>query len=193
MMNFNIIVAQCKNSGIGMSNDLPWKIKSDLKKFYKLTKGNGNNAIIMGRNTWDSLNNKPLKLRDNLILSTSLNFEITDDNNYITKTFNNINNIIDFCKNKNYDNVWIIGGEKIYKSFLEYGNIIDNIYLTVIDKDYKCDTFFPDIDKNKFRCVEYKSHILNNNYSEYNEFIDCQVWDKIYQNKLILNISNNFI
>ena len=181
MINFNIIVAQCKNGGIGISNDLPWKIKSDLKKFYKLTKGNGNNAIIMGRNTWNSLNNKPLKLRDNLILSTSLNFEITNDNNYITKTFNNINSIIDFCKNKNYDNIWIIGGEKIYKSFLEYGNIVDNIYLTLIDKDYRCDIFFPHIDKNRFRCIEYKTHILNTDYSEYNEFMDCQVWDRIYK------------
>jgi dihydrofolate reductase len=180
-MNFNIIVAQCKNGGIGMDNNLPWKISSDLKKFYKLTKGNNNNAIIMGKNTWNSLNNNPLKWRDNLILSTSLNFEIISDNNYIIKTFNNIDMIINFCKNKNYDNIWVIGGEKIYKLFLDYENIVNNIYLTLIDKDYKCDTFFPNIDNNKFRCIQYKTHILNTNYNKDNEYLDSLIWDKIYK------------
>lgn len=177
-MNFNIIVAQCRKNGIGFNNNLPWQIRSDLQKFYKLTKGNGNNAIIMGRNTWDSLNNKSLKLRDNLILSTTLNFTTTTDNNYLTKTFNNIDTIIEFCENKNYDNVWIIGGEKIYKSFLDCENIIDNIYITLIDKDYQCDTFFPEIDKNRFRYIEHKTHILNTNY---NEFIDFMIWDQVYR------------
>ena len=60
------------NRGIGKNNNLPWKISDDLKRFSKLTKGNNNNAIIMGRNTWDSLPNKPLSQRDNLILSTTL-------------------------------------------------------------------------------------------------------------------------
>lgn len=180
-MKFNIIVAQSKNKGIGLNNNLSWKIKSDLQKFYKLTKGNGNNAIIMGKNTWNSLNNKSLKFRDNLILSTTLNFTTISDNNYLTTTFNSITKIIEFCKNKNYDNVWIIGGEKIYKVFLNYENIVNNIYLTQIDKDYECDTFFPDIDNKKFKCIEMKTHILNTTYNEYNEYMGCLVWDKIYK------------
>ena len=51
-MNINIIVAMCKNNGIGYKNNLPWRISSDLKKFRKLTIGNKKNAIIMGKNTW---------------------------------------------------------------------------------------------------------------------------------------------
>ena len=71
-MYFKLIVAVCKNYGIGKNNTLPWNIKEDLKHFSKITKGNGNNAIVMGRNTWNSFNGRHLKNRDNLILSTSL-------------------------------------------------------------------------------------------------------------------------
>ncbi len=55
----NIIVAKCLNGGIGYKNKLPWGFRSDLRRFAKLTKGQGNNAIIMGRKTWESL---PLRL-----------------------------------------------------------------------------------------------------------------------------------
>jgi dihydrofolate reductase len=43
-MLVNVIVAYCKNGGIGINNTLPWKISSDLKKFKKMTLGNKNNA-----------------------------------------------------------------------------------------------------------------------------------------------------
>ena len=59
-MNYKLIVAYCSNKGIGFNNDLPWNIRSDLIKFSKLTKGNCNNAIVMGKNTWLSLPKKPL-------------------------------------------------------------------------------------------------------------------------------------
>ena len=131
-MNFNIIVAYCQNRGIGINNTLPWKIRSDLKKFYKLTTGNGKNAIIMGKNTWVSLNSTPLKLRDNLIISETLNIDNTNINNQIIKSFKSIDLMISFCKEKNYEDIWIIGGEKLYSSFLNnenYNKLINKIYL----------------------------------------------------------------
>jgi len=46
-----LIVAFCKNRGIGFKNTLPWKLKSDMERFQKLTIGKGNNAVIIGRKT----------------------------------------------------------------------------------------------------------------------------------------------
>lgn len=176
-MNINIIVAYCKKQGIGLNNNLPWSIKSDLKKFYKLTLGNGNNAIIMGKNTWESINSTGLKKRDNLILSTTLNFENIIENNNIVKTFNSPQCLISYCENRNYDNIWIIGGEKIYSYFLEkYSAFINKIYITYIDKFYKCDSFFPKINLKKFRCISYSTHILDKFDSEY------KIYDQIYIN-----------
>ena len=71
-MNYNLIVAMYKNSrGIGYNGKIPWHSKADMLHFYKLTKGNSNNAVIMGSTTWKSLPKKMLPLRDNLILSST--------------------------------------------------------------------------------------------------------------------------
>ena len=142
-MKINIIVAIDNIMGIGKNNKLPWNIPNDLKYFSKLTRGNGNNAIIMGRKTWESLPVKPLIKRENLILSKTLNID-KFINNTTLKSFDTIDNVLKFCNNKKYDSVWIIGGEKIYKQFINnYERIIDNIYITYIKECYDCDTFFP--------------------------------------------------
>jgi dihydrofolate reductase len=139
-MNYNIIVAICENNGIGYNNSLPWNIKEALKIFSKLTKGNNNNAIIMGRNTFESLPNNFLPKRDNLILSSSIIIDEKREDNII-KTFDNINSIIEFCNTKNYQEVWIIGGQLIYESFLRK-NIVNKLFITKINKKYLCDKFF---------------------------------------------------
>jgi dihydrofolate reductase len=139
-MNYNIIVAICENNGIGYNNSLPWNIKEDLKIFSKLTRGNNNNAIIMGRNTFESLPNNFLPKRDNLILSSSIIIDEKREDNII-KTFDNINSIIEFCNTKNYQEVWIIGGQLIYESFLRK-NIVNKLFITKINKKYLCDKFF---------------------------------------------------
>ena len=47
----NLIVAYCRNRGIGFQNKLPWKLSQDMNRFKNLTIGNGNNAVVMGKNT----------------------------------------------------------------------------------------------------------------------------------------------
>lgn len=139
-MNYNIIVAISKNNGIGLNNKIPWLIKEDLKFFSNITKGNNNNAIIMGRNTFESLPNKFLPKRDNLILSSCLKIDEKKEDNII-KTFDSIDKIIKFCNDKKYDNVWIIGGQLVYDCFLKK-NIVNLIYVTKINKYYESDRFF---------------------------------------------------
>ena len=137
-MLFNIITATCNNNGIGKNNSLPWPYNnSDMKLFYKLTVGNKNNAIIMGKNTFLSIN-KTLSNRVNIVISNTLN-----ENDYPDVIiFKNILDCIKYCEFKNFDIVWVIGGEYIYKQFLD-SNIINYIYETKIYQNYNCDKFFP--------------------------------------------------
>lgn len=148
-MVYKIIVATCNNNGIGINNKLPWPtIKEDMKMFSKLTIGNGNNAIIMGRKTYESIG-KPLKNRMNIILSSTLKI---NENNVVS--MNSINDIFNYCIKKDFEDVWIIGGEKIYSLFINL-DIVKEIYQTKIYKDYQCDSFFPEI-KNKYNLKEIK-------------------------------------
>ena len=179
-MIINIIVAYCKNNGIGKDNALLWNIKEDMVKFKRLTTGNNNNAIIMGRKTYESLKNvNGLVNRDNLILSKSLVVNKINNKN-IVKTFETLQILEEFVKSKNYDEIWIIGGEQIYKLFLT--NLINkntffkinNIIITYIEKEFVCDSYFPDLEDytKNYNLYFYSKNIIktkdtNINYNTY--------------------------
>jgi dihydrofolate reductase len=141
MNNINIIVAADQNNGIGLNNKLPWHNSEDLKWFSKITKGNKKNAILMGKNTWNGLPKKPLPDRENLILSTKEEF---NGENY--KSFIGECGLWDYCLEKEIEDVWIIGGGKVYEYFINKP-YITNVYISRINGQYNCDTFFPTIPK----------------------------------------------
>lgn len=134
-MTFNIIVAMDRKQGIGINNTLPWNLSKDLKRFAMLTKGNGNNAIVMGRKTYESIG-KPLRKRSNIVLSTTME---KSDHLIVCR---NVKEVLEYCIENHFDQVWIIGGATIYDEFLNIIGIIDNIYITLIDYVFDCDTFF---------------------------------------------------
>ena len=156
-MSYRIIAAMCKNLGIGYRGGIPWSIKSDMLHFSKLTKGNGNNAVVMGRGTWNSLACVPLKGRDNIVMSRSP-VKVTSGN-LTAGVVTSIPELINLCKGKAYEEVWIIGGANIYWQFLE-SSICDACYLTYIHKEYPCDTFFP-FDKCNMHWLTESTRILS--------------------------------
>ena len=158
-MSYRIIAAMCKNLGIGYQGGIPWTIKSDMRQFSKLTKGNGNNAVVMGRGTWDSLACIPLKGRDNIVMSRSP-WKVTS-NHLTAGVVTSIPVLINLCKRKAYEEVWIIGGANIYRQFLET-SICDVCYLTYIHKEYHCDTFFP-FDKCNMNWLTESTRTLSEN------------------------------
>ena len=135
---FNIIVAMDERRGIGKNNLLPWNIPSDLKYFAKLTKGSGNNAVIMGRKTHQSIG-RLLPKRKNIILSNNPNYSVEDD----AILLSSYDDVIRYIQSQTFDEVWIIGGSSIYQLFLEKD--VDNVYITQIPGDYTCDAFFPSL------------------------------------------------
>jgi dihydrofolate reductase len=163
-----LIVAFCKNRGIGLNNKMPWYLKSDLKRFKKLTMGQGNNAIVMGRNTWVSLKCLSLPKRSNIILTSKMDYFQTN-NQLFMQSFDNVAAV---SQSHLYDDIWLIGGEQIYRESLKK-NLVDEIYATVIDNDFECDTFFPEIPKDFKIIDESKGHNENNikfNYVHYKKY-----------------------
>ncbi len=116
-MKLNVIVAfEAGQRGIGFQNKIPWYFPEDLRNFSKVTKGENNNAIIMGRKTWDSLPKKPLPGRQNIILSRSLD-NITLHGNELY--FGDIVHAIEHCKKQEFAEAWIIGGTQIYQKAMD--------------------------------------------------------------------------
>lgn len=128
-----MIVATDNNNGIGKNNTIPWYISEDLRRFSKLTRGEGNNAIIMGRNTYESIG-KALPGRFNIVMSRTMNAGDANINICRSKE-----DVINLCNNYNFDDIWIIGGAYIYDEFFKD---VSELYVTEILNDFDCDTFF---------------------------------------------------
>ena len=120
-----LITASSTNDVIGQDNAIPWYLPEDLKQFKKMTVGNGNNSVVMGRKTFDSLDRKILKGRVNFVWTNQKQKFITQQDNLIF--VNSIDEIYDEHRKRNLENVFIIGGSEIYKIFLQT-NKIDEIY-----------------------------------------------------------------
>lgn len=133
----NIIAACTRNRGIGLRGKLPWKFKKDLQYFKDLTIGDGNNAVVVGNSTYNHLPRLPK--RDTLVLTNNMDTKMYYDNVYY---FNSIPSLHKFCEEKRYKDIWIAGGANVYKQFIS-DPIVQSIYLTNIDIDVPCDTYFP--------------------------------------------------
>lgn len=140
-MEIIAILAMDLNNGIGIKNQLPWKIKEEINFFKEKTE---NNIVVMGKNTFLSLK-KPLKNRINIVLSNDQDFLLDIEKKKQTdKQFEHVmvKNNLDFLKELKKINkqskVFIIGGKTLYeKSF----DLCDKIYVSIIDNIYECDTY----------------------------------------------------
>jgi len=149
MKELNLIVATTIDYGIGYQNDIPWNIPEELKGFRKITTTveniNKKNCVIMGKNTWFSLPNPPLKNRINIVISFNdydiLSKTISNENVIVLKSINDAIFYINI--NDNIEKGFIIGGSQLYNDFLDrYIQNITYVYMSIIrDKKYICDKF----------------------------------------------------
>lgn len=152
-MQFSIIVAIDSKNWIWKNGLLPWHIPSDLKYFKKITssvlKEGNKNAVVMWRNTWESIPEKfrPLPWRLNIVLSSNKNLSLP---NWV-QVCGSLGGI-KIHSHWNIENFFIIGWWMLYKTAME-SEYLDTIYITEVDWDFWCDTFFSNIDLNKFTKV----------------------------------------
>ena len=134
MQEIIIIAAMAENRVIGNKNTMPWSIKEDMVHFKELTNGW---PCIMGRKTWESLPQKPLPGRLNIVVSGTM----AADHAQNVKVFSSLPAAIEYCAG--YEKLFICGGETIYRQAL---TLATKIELTLIHRHYEGDTFFPEID-----------------------------------------------
>lgn len=132
-MRISFIVAKAENNVIGIKNKLPWHLKDNLQQFKKITMGH---HILMGRKTFESIGKA---------LPGRMSFVISNDpkaNSENVFWFTSIFRAIKQAERNGETELFIIGGEKIFKAAL---SLVDRIYLTEVHGDIKGDVFFPQL------------------------------------------------
>ena len=136
-MSYSIIAAIGKNNELGKDNGLIWSLPGDLKFFRTTTSGK---TIIMGRKTFESLP-KMLPNRHHIVISRGNNFPSE------VEVYNSLEELLESLKDTN-EEIFVIGGESIYKLFLGYA---DKLYLTEIDAEcMDADAYFPEFNKDDY-------------------------------------------
>lgn len=130
----NCIAAVDSKWGIGMDNSLLFHIPQDMRLFKEKTIGN---TVIMGRNTLMSLpDRKPLANRRNIVLSTSLS-----EKDFIV--CRNLKSLFEKIKSYDSGELFVIGGEQIYKLLLPY---CSTAYITRVNAEKPANKFFQNLD-----------------------------------------------
>lgn len=144
-MTLSIISAISENGVIGKDNTLPWHFSSDLKYFKQITAGK---TIIMGRGTFESEGiPKPLPNRRNIVVTSNQQY-ITP---YDVEIVHSLEQALDISKDDG--EVFVIGGSKLYEQALKK---VDKLYITLINKQYDGDTYFPKFNWQDFIIVDQR-------------------------------------
>jgi dihydrofolate reductase len=139
--DFYMIVAHDEELGIGRDNDLPWQLSADLQMFKKITSDvpskMGNNVVVMGRKTWDSIPEKyrPLPNRTNVVLSSRDLHRLPKDVIQV-KSFDEALTVAG-------STTFVIGGASLYEQGLDHPNC-KGIYTTEVKDIFECDTYLPE-------------------------------------------------
>jgi dihydrofolate reductase len=163
------------NGAIGKNGALPWKNSTDMKYFRDLTTttldASKNNAVIMGRKTYDSIG-APLKNRVNIVVTRDTRNKSTIPNLTFQQSLDAAT--ISATATTTVENIFVIGGESVYKEALNHPQC-RHIYLNLVSA--KCDVedadaFFPTIDPAKYKLISEKligSDVMNQVYTKINE------------------------
>ena len=134
----NLSVAVDKNWAIGYKNELLVRIPNDHKYFREVTTGK---VVVLGRKTLETFpQGQPLKNRTNIILSRNKDYKVKD-----AIVVHSIDELMEELKKYNSEDVYIIGGESIYRELLPF---CDVAHVTKIDHAYQADAYFPNLDEN---------------------------------------------
>lgn len=138
MKDISLIVAIAEDNAIGKNNQLLCHVPGDLKRFKELTTGH---TIVMGRLTYESLPNRPLPNRVNIVMSSNKDIELEG-----CLVAHSIEEALGKCPFN--DESFVIGGATIYRQFLPF---VNKLYITSIHNRFEADSFFPEIDLEQWK------------------------------------------
>lgn len=144
MAEVTLIAAAGENNELGKDKDLVWHLPDDFKRFKKLTTGH---YIIMGRKTFETFP-KLLPNRTHIIITRREDYQPEG-----AIVVNSLEKALEIPKDD--PQPYVIGGGEIYNLSMDKA---DKIELTRVHGSFEADTFFPEIDPNKWKLVSSVFH-----------------------------------
>ncbi|MBK9314106.1 MAG: dihydrofolate reductase [Acidobacteria bacterium] len=147
-----MIVAMDRNRGIGVGNQLPWRLSDDMKRFRELTMGH---HLLVGRKTFESIG-RPLPGRQMIVLTRDPSFRVEG-----CATAGSILEGMAIARSRDETELFIGGGGEIYRQAL---NIADRIYLTLVETEVEADAFFPEMSNEAWVEIDSIHHPADENH-----------------------------
>lgn len=137
---FGAVVAADADRGIGRDGALPWHLPEDLRWFRRVTVGDGDQAVVMGRRTWESIPERyrPLPERRNLVLSRREGLELPHG----VLRAGTLEEALERAADARA--IYVIGGGEVYAAALRDPRCT-RLYLTRVDAVHDCDTHLPEL------------------------------------------------
>lgn len=162
-MLISLVVAASENNVIGKNNQLLWHLPNDMKFFKNTTWAM---PVIMGRKTFDSLG-KPLTGRTNIVIThrAGWNFEGVH-------VAGDLGEALQKAGKTDAKEAYVIGGGEIFKQSMDKAQ---RIFLTRVHAEFDGDTFFPDIDPQKWKLSSNLDFVADEKHAYAYSF---QIWDR---------------
>jgi dihydrofolate reductase len=150
-----LVVAVNQKNGIGSGGKIPWDIPEDKQFVKELTTKVSNkemiNACVMGSKTYLSIPPlfRPLSNRINIVLTNQNETDLPLEEGVIRK--NSMLEVMRYIDdNDKIETIFVFGGENVYSQFMKH-DFVDKAYVTRVDNEMECDTFFhPTFPKEKY-------------------------------------------
>jgi dihydrofolate reductase len=140
----SIIAALTRNRVIGRENALPWNDAEEMAHFKKCTQ---RKTMVMGRKTFESIR-RPLLNRNYIVVSTKMKKREGID---VCQTLS-----AGLKKARSYKKeICVIGGTTIFEKTIP---IADRMLLSIMKKEYKGDTYFPNFSEKEWTIAHRKKH-----------------------------------
>lgn len=149
-MKIVLVAAIGDNSVIGRDGQLPWRLRSDLQHFKKVTL---NRPVIMGRKTHESIG-KLLPGRTNIVLTRDLSLVARG-----AVLATSLDAALSYARNdaakRGVDEIIVIGGGDIFAATMA---MADRLEITHVHVSPEGDALFPPIDPEVWQEVSREEH-----------------------------------
>ena len=143
-MIVSLVAALAQNRVIGVDNDMPWRLASDLRRFRRLTWGK---PLVMGRRTFDSIG-RALPGRLTVVVTRQTGWDAPGV--VVARSMDEGLRKAAGWREGRGDEVCVVGGGTIYEQALPRA---DWLRLTHVDAAPRGDVRFPEVDYGEWEAV----------------------------------------